>query len=109
MLVLAIRKPVDDSKTRQRKYDAAEAWKWMPHARSIAFVLCYIGHMKKKFGYYKRGGGITPRPELIREFEADAMKHEKEYVTFIKYEGTSQQPVGAISLNKGEWVEEIKQ
>lgn len=63
----------------------------------------------KKFGYYERSGGITQHPELIREFEADAMRHEKEHVTFIKYEGTSQQPVGAISLNKGEWVEEIKQ
>jgi hypothetical protein len=32
----------------------------------------------KKFGYYKRSGGITQHPELIREFEADLMRHEKE-------------------------------
>jgi hypothetical protein len=62
----------------------------------------------KKFGYYKRGRGITPQPDLIREFEADSMVHDKDYVTFIKHEGTSHEPVGAINLNKGEWVEEIK-
>ena len=61
----------------------------------------------KKFGYYKIN--VMQQPELIREFKADQMKHEKEYVTFIKWEGTSQQPAGAIHLNKGEWVEEIEE
>jgi len=63
---------------------------------------------KKKYGYYKQGKAITPRPELIREFEADQMKQDKDYVTFMNWEGTSQQHVGAIHLDKGEWVEEIK-
>jgi hypothetical protein len=63
---------------------------------------------KKKYGYYKRDKGIVQRPELIREFEAQGMRHDKDYVTFINWQGTTQQQVGAIHLDKGEWVEEIK-
>gem|GEM_PF-6793085 len=36
------------------------------------------------------------------------MDHNKDYVTFINWVGTSQQTVGAIHLDKGEWVGEIK-
>jgi hypothetical protein len=63
---------------------------------------------KKRYGYYKQGRGITPRPELIRDFEAEKMDHDKDYVTFANWVGTSQQTVAAIHLDKGEWVEEIK-
>jgi hypothetical protein len=63
---------------------------------------------KKKFGYYRQSKGITQQPELIREFEAEKMDHNKDYVTFINWVGTSQQTIGAIHLDKGEWVAEIK-
>ena len=66
------------------------------------------GMQKKKWGYYRQTKGIEQRPELIREFESDKMDHNKDYVTFIDWVGTSQQTVGAIHLDKGEWVAEIK-
>ena len=63
---------------------------------------------KKKFGYYRQSKGVAQQPELIREFEAEKMDHNKDYVTFINWVGTSQQTTGAIHLDKGEWVAEIK-
>jgi hypothetical protein len=38
---------------------------------------------KKRFGYYRQSKGVTQQPELIREFEAEKMDHNKDYVTFI--------------------------
>ena len=64
----------------------------------------------KKFGYYKRSGGAVRHPELIREFEAEQMRHDKDYVTFFNNDRHGNAiHCGAIHLDKGEWVEEIKQ
>lgn len=63
---------------------------------------------KKKFGYYTQSKGVEQQPELIREFEAEKMDHNKDYVTFINWVGISQKTIGAIHLDKGEWVAEIK-
>jgi len=40
---------------------------------------------KKKFGYYRQSKGVEQQPELIREFEAEKMDHNKDYVTFINW------------------------